>query len=239
MNVNLLEKARGQASILLNIFTNDIDREKFLDKIIQASEDKIESIINNHLIFTQGKWYILYVYSGKEKIAKDAIIEFIIRNNIKDKIFQVETFQEEITKKNKGGENKLIKSKYSGYLIIRMIYDNEIKRNLYTVLKEKRIFLSSNNIYPVSMNYVSKIIYTYAMRYRAMMSQMLKNEENIVVECPFRVGDVVRICSGPFENKHVLVSEINLGMGQITCNVDLFNRSVTTKQPFDNIEKVY
>jgi len=71
------------------------------------------------------RWYVLQVYSGYEKIVKQALQEKVKRSNLEDGFGKILVPTEEIIEL-KGGEQRTSERKfYPGYVLIEMVMNDE------------------------------------------------------------------------------------------------------------------
>ena len=76
----------------------------------------------------EGKWYVLHTYSGYEKRVKTNVESRVASFGMEDKIFQIEVPMEEVEKHTEKGKKVISRVRVPGYVLIRMIPDEDARR---------------------------------------------------------------------------------------------------------------
>ncbi len=122
---------------------------------------------------------------------------------------------------------KKVKEKvfFPGYILIKMDLNPEsryVVENTNGVLN----FIGSNNTpVPLRSNEVSRII-----------GEVEKKEGQEVVECPFNIGDSVKVTDGPFDDFSGYVEEINKDKQKVKVMVSIFGRPTPVELDFFQVE---
>jgi transcriptional antiterminator NusG len=175
-----------------------------------------------------GDWYVVHTYSGYENKVKANLGQRIASMQMEDKIFEVVIPMEDVME-IKGGKKQVVQRKvFPGYLLVRMIYDND---SWYVVRNTPGVtgFVSSGTgtkPTPLSAREVQKIL--------AVKEDTQKKPE---YRLEWEEGDVVRIVSGPFADFTGTISEINVEQSKLRVMVNIFDRETPVELAFDQVAK--
>ena len=128
----------------------------------------------------------------------------------------------------KGGKKQVVQRKvFPGYLLVRMIYDND---SWYVVRNTPGVtgFVSSGTgtkPTPLSQREVEKIL------------AVKKETEKPAVRLEWEEGDVVRIVAGPFADFTGTINEINVEQSKLRVMVNIFDRETPVELAFDQVAK--
>ena len=175
-----------------------------------------------------GDWYVVHTYAGYENKVKANLESRIGSMQMQEKIFDVEIPMEDVME-IKGGKKQVVQKKvFPGYLLVKMIYDND---SWYVVRNTPGVtgFVSSGTgtkPTPLSKREVEKIL------------TVPKQEVKPQFRLEFEEGDVVRIISGPFADFNGTVDEINVDQSKLKVLVNIFDRETPVELGFDQVAKV-
>jgi transcription termination/antitermination protein NusG len=175
-----------------------------------------------------GDWYVIHTYAGYENKVKTNLASRIQTMQMQDKIFDVVIPMEDVME-IKGGRKQVVQKKvFPGYLLVKMIYDDEswfVVRNTPGVTG----FVSSGTGQkptPLSRREVERII------------GRKKEEAKPAFRLDFEVDDVVRIISGPFADFNGTIAEINVDQSKVKVMVNIFDRETPVELGFDQVARV-
>ncbi|HXF56451.1 MAG TPA: transcription termination/antitermination protein NusG [Actinomycetota bacterium] len=175
-----------------------------------------------------GEWYVVHTYAGYENKVKANLESRIQTMQMQDKIFDVVIPMEDVME-IKGGKRQVVQRKvFPGYLLVRMIYDND---SWYVVRNTPGVtgFVSSgtgSKPTPLSRREVEKIL---AVRE--------ETKEKPTFRLEWEEGDVVRIVSGPFADFTGTIAEINVEQSKLKVMVNIFDRETPVELAFDQVAK--
>jgi transcriptional antiterminator NusG len=175
-----------------------------------------------------GGWYVVHTYSGYENKVKTNLHQRIASMQMEDKIFDVVIPMEDVME-IKGGKKQVVQRKvFPGYLLVRMIYDND---SWYVVRNTPGVtgFVSSGTgtkPTPLSPREVEKIL--------AVKEETQRKPE---YRLEWEEGDVVRIVTGPFADFAGTISEINVEQSKLKVLVNIFDRETPVELAFDQVAK--
>ena len=145
------------------------------------------------------KWYVVRAAGGKEKKAKEYIENEIKRLGLEDYVSKVLIPTEKIYVVRNGKRIAKERNLYSGYVFVEAILTGEvihILRNTTNVID----FLGgkSNKPEPLRQSEVNKML--------GAADEMQESDENFV---DYNVGEVVKVCYGPFSGFTGVIEEVN------------------------------
>jgi transcriptional antiterminator NusG len=157
-------------------------------------------------------WYVLQVFSGREKKVKKSIQENAVKNGLKDHIKEVYIPVENIVEVKNG--KKVIKEKilWPGYVLIKMDVTDEV---WHMIKRENGVldFLGGGVPTPLSDKEVEDLV-----------KNLTAEEGDVVQKYNIDCGDVVKITEGVFINLTGTVSEIFQDKGKLSVLVSIFGR---------------
>jgi transcriptional antiterminator NusG len=177
-----------------------------------------------------GDWYVVHTYAGYENKVKANLASRINSMQMQDKIFDVHIPMEDVME-IKGGKKQVVQKKiFPGYLLVKMIYDND---SWYVVRNTPGVtgFVSSGTgtkPTPLSRREVEKIL--------AVKEEEAAKAPRFRLE--YEEGDTVRIIAGPFADFNGTISEINIDQSKLKVLVNIFDRETPVELGFDQVAKV-
>lgn len=181
--------------------------------------DKVESREKRAM---DAKWYVVHTYSGHENKVKANLEKMVENRGMKDDIFEVAVPTEEYMD-TKSGTKKLKERKlFPGYVLVKMIINDEA---WYLVRNTRGV---TGFVGPAS-----KPVPLSDAEVRALGVQ-----ETILPTVDFKVKDVVKVVSGPFENFMGTIDNINMDKRKVKVFVSMFGRETLVELDFDQVEKI-
>ena len=172
-------------------------------------------------------WYALYVTTGFEKHARDALQERIARQNVGHKFGEILLPMEKRVEIKKGVKKETEERMFPGYLFIEMTMDPEC---WHLVKGTRRVngFIggSPDNPQPLSEEEITSI------RARIEMGA-----EAQAMKARFAVGEQIRIKEGPFSDFTGVVETVHEERERLTVSVMVFGRSTPVELDFDHVDK--
>ena len=171
------------------------------------------------------RWYIVQTYSGYENKVKGNLEKRIEYMNMGDKIFRVEVPQKTVTQ-IKGGK-KLEKDEkiFPGYVLVEMIMDEDSWYVVRHTAGVTRFTGSAKKPIPAKDSEIKRII-------NRADSQTQK------IELDVKVGDKVRIVSGPFAEFIGEITEVYPDKSKLRANVSIFGRETPVELEYKQINKL-
>ena len=185
----------------------------------QAEEEAKEAKKN------QKRWYIVHTYSGYENKVKVNLEKRIEYTNMGDKIFRIEVPQKTVVQMKGGKKQEKEEKVFPGYVLVEMIMDEDswyVVRHTSGVTK----FVGSvKKPIPVKESEIKRILHRTS-------SQVEK------VELDVKVGDKVRIISGPFADFDADIIEVYPDKSKLRANVSIFGRETPVELEYKQINKL-
>jgi len=160
-------------------------------------------------------WYSLRVMSGKENKVKDTIFrELDFEKDLKANVEEILIPTENIVDIKNGKKTVKEKSLLPGYILVKMIMNNETKFFIESVDGVMSFVGPKGSPQPVTEFEMSRYL---------VSSDGDKLSAEDIDDIPFKVGDSVKVIDGPFKEFNGLVQEIN-DRNRIKVNVNIFGR---------------
>ncbi|NLA70620.1 MAG: transcription termination/antitermination protein NusG, partial [Clostridiales bacterium] len=138
------------------------------------------------------KWYVIHTYSGYENKVKQSIERMVEYRNMQNLILEVAIPEETAIEITAKGEKKVkTKKLFPGYVVIKMIVNNE---SWYLVRNTEGVtgFVGhGSNPIPLSKEEIARM-----------------GVEKVRIDLDIAIGDTIRIVSGPFEGQMGIVEAI-------------------------------
>ena len=167
------------------------------------------------------KWYVVHTYSGHENKVKANLEKMVENRGMIDDVFEVAVPTEEYVDTKSG--KKVIKERklFPGYVLVKMLINDE---SWYLVRNTRGVtgFVGS----------ASKPIPLSDKEVKALGVQ-----ETTIANIDFKVKDVIRVISGPFENFMGTIDSINLEKRKVKVYVSMFGRDTLVELDFEQIDK--
>jgi transcriptional antiterminator NusG len=157
-------------------------------------------------------WYVLQVFSGREKKVKRSIEENAVKTGMNSSVLEVYIPVENVVEVKNG--NKVVREKilWPGYVLVKMDLTDEV---WHFIKKQNEVldFLGGGAPAPLSEKEVEELV------------KNLRTEEGGVVhKYNIDCGDVVKITDGVFINLTGTVNEIFQDKGKLSVLVSIFGR---------------
>lgn len=170
------------------------------------------------------RWYIVHTYSGHENKVKVNLERRIESMNMGDKIFRVEVPQKSVTKIKDGKRTEREERVFPGYVLVEMLMDDDswyVVRHTPGVTK---FVGSQKKPIPAKDSEIKRIL----MRSAPVAAK---------VEIDLKVGEVVKIISGPFADFEGTVTEVSPEKERLKASVSIFGRETPVELAFNQVQK--
>lgn len=175
---------------------------------------------------TRKRWYIVHTYSGHENKVKINLERRIESMNMGHKIFSVEVPQKTVTKIKDNKRQEKEERLFPGYVLVEMLMDDDswyVVRHTPGVTK---FIGSEKKPVPAKDSEVRRILMRNA-------PERVKR-----VEVDIKVGELIRIISGPFAEFEGQVTEVHAEKEKVKANVSIFGRDTPVELTFGQIQKM-
>ena len=147
-------------------------------------------------------WYSLRVMSGKENKVKDTIFrELDFEKDLKANVEEILIPTENIVDIKNGKKTVKEKSLLPGYILVKMIMNNETKFFIESVDGVMSFVGPKGSPQPVTEIEMSRYLISSD-------GDEISSED--IDDIPFKVGDSVKVIDGPFKEFDGLVQELSL-----------------------------
>ncbi len=181
------------------------------------------------------KWYVLRVVSGKERKVKEYLDKEVNRSGWSETIKQVFLPMEKVYKVQNGKKVMREKNYFPGYVMIEVsdgkLTDDMVQHisNVSNVMH----FLTDGkgakgNIISLRKAEVNKML--------GKVDEM--NDQGIVMNEPFIVGETIKIIEGPFNDFNGVIEEVNDDKKKLKVTVKIFGRSTPVELNYMQVEKI-
>lgn len=170
-------------------------------------------------------WYVVHTYSGHENKAATTLKQKIESQNLKDKILDILIPTQEKIEIKEGRKNKVKEKIFPGYLLIRMILDDNTWLAIRTTPGITSFVGTANRPTPISDEEVTVI-----QKFMTMEAPKFKTT--------FSVGEAVKIVDGPFSEFLGSISEVDEERGKLKVMVSIFGRETPVELDFLQVAKL-
>lgn len=171
------------------------------------------------------KWYIVHTYSGHEnKVAKN-LKQRVQALGFENKIFDVIVPVRNTVKVTSGKKESVSEKIFPGYVLVKMILDNESWLLVRTTQGVTSFIGAGNKPTPISEKEVEVI-------------QKFMNTEEPMYKTSFTVGEAIKIVDGPFADFLGTIDEIDEAKGKLKVLVSIFGRETPVELDFLQVNKL-
>jgi transcriptional antiterminator NusG len=207
----------------------DYDPEPiYLEGEAEAQEDEGPRVVLEDLpsnLSQERHWYVIHCYSGYENKVRHAIEQRIETMGMRDRIFDVIIPTEEEIEVKDGKRRTIERRVFPGYILVEMMLDED---SWYVVRNTPGVtgFVGmGNDPTPLSEDEVKQI-----------MARM--DDDKPIFKVNFKVGQKVRISSGPFNDFIGTVAVIDADKAKVRVIVEFFGRETPVELDFMEVEKI-
>jgi transcriptional antiterminator NusG len=170
---------------------------------------------------SEGKWYAIYTYSGKESRVKANLQQRIKSTEMEDKIFDILIPSEEADDEEGDGKKKQV---LPGYVLIKMLLEDDSWYIVHNTPGVIDFASAGKDPVPVSESEIRRIKKNMGL-------------EIVKADMDFEVGDKIRVTDGVLEDHVGEVEEIDYETEQVKVSVSMFGRNTPVDLEFDQVEK--
>ena len=171
------------------------------------------------------RWYIVHTYSGYENKVKVNLEKRIEYMNMADKIFRIEVPQKTVVQVKAGKKQEKEEKIFPGYVLVEMIMDEDSWYVVRHTTGVSKFVGSVKKPIPVRESEIKRILHRTS-------SQVEK------VELDVKVGDKIRIVSGPFADFDADIIEVYPDKSKLRANVSIFGRETPVELEYNQIQKL-
>ena len=167
------------------------------------------------------RWYVVHTYSGYENKVKTNLEKIIENRGISDMIMDVKIPTETVVETKATGETKTKEHKlFPAYVFVKMIMTDETWHVVRNITGATGFVGPGSRPVPLTDEEVE-----------ALGVETVRQKE-----LSFKVGDNVKITSGPMAGFSGVVQQISDDNKKVTVNASVFGRSTPVELDVSNIE---
>lgn len=195
-----------------------------MDKDQSTKEEKKETEITAKPL-SSGRWYIVHTYSGHEDKVAKSLKQRIQSLGFENKIFDILIPVRNTIKVSQGKKEDVKEKIFPGYVLIKMILDDESWLLVRTTQGVTAFIGAGNKPTPISEKEVEAI------------QKFMKVEEPLY-KTSFTTGEAVKIIDGPFADFLGTIDEIDQTKGKLKVLVSIFGRETPVELDFLQVAKL-
>lgn len=173
----------------------------------------------------QKRWYIVHTYSGYENKVKVNLEKRIEYMNMGDKIFRIEVPQKTVTQMKAGKKQEKEEKIFPGYVLVEMIMDEDSWYVVRHTAGVTKFVGSAKKPIPAKDSEIKKIIHR-------------STAQTQKIEMDVKVGEKVRITSGPFAEFVGDITEVYPDKAKLRAMVSIFGRETPVELEYKQIQKL-
>jgi len=171
------------------------------------------------------RWYVVHTYSGHESKVKSNLLRRVESMGMENRIFQVEVPEEKVIEIKDGKRIEKPKKIFPGYVLVEMILDDESWHAVRNTPGVTSFVGASSKPVPLMDKEVRRIL-------RRSTSGKTR------VQIDLKVGDHIKVISGPFTDFSGDIIEISPERGKLKVSVSIFGRPTPVELEFSQVNKV-
>ena len=173
------------------------------------------------------KWYVIGAASGFEEKAKQTIVDNARKASLSHFFFDYQIPKQEVVEIKKGKKINSEKNFFPGYMLIKMIMNNQTWQLVKNSNKVSGFVGNENKPIPLSQNEAMK-----------MLKKADNSIEYIAPKYVYEVGQQVKVIDGPFASFNGMVEEVDEERGRLKISVSIFGRSTPVELEYTQVEKM-
>ena len=173
------------------------------------------------------RWYVVQAFSQYENSVKKALAERIERAGLEDLFGEILVPSEEVVEMRDGVKRRSERKFFPGYVLVQVDMTDEAWHLIKSVPRVLGfIGNSGGKPTPITEREAEQIL-----------NRVKDSTEKPKPKTLFDVGEMVRVCDGPFNDFTGTVEEVNYEKSRLRVAVSIFGRSTPVELGFDQVEK--
>jgi transcriptional antiterminator NusG len=172
-----------------------------------------------------GKWYVIHSQTGHEERVKNGLEQRVKSMSLEHKVFEVVIPIREVVVVKKGKKTKQKEKVFPGYILVRMILDDESWLVVRTTEGVTGFIGAGLKPTPISEKEVDAIM-------------KFVQQEQPKFKAKFSVGEAVKITEGPFSDFLGSIESIDDERGKVRVLVSIFDRDTPVELDFLQVQKL-
>lgn len=193
-----------------------------MDPIVENIE-KTEEI--KKVVPESARWFVVHTQSGFEARAKEALSQRIKGLGMEDQIFDIVIPLRDIVTIKKGKKKNVKEKVFPGYLLIRMILNDESWLVVRTTQGITGFVGAGNKPTPITEKEVEAI-------------KKFVEQEQPKFKAKFSIGEAVKVNDGPFTDFIGSIESMDDEKGKVKVLVSIFGRETPVELDFLQVSKL-
>ena len=198
----------------------DLQAERAEAEALASAEEEKKAAKKN-----QKRWYIVHTVTGHENKVKVNLEKRIEYMNMGEKIFRVEVPQKTVTQMKGGKKQEREEKIFPGYVLVEMIMDEDSWYVVRHTAGVTKFVGSAKKPIPARDSEIKKIIHR-------------STTQTQKIEMDVKVGEKVRIISGPFAEFVGDITEVYPDKAKLRAMVSIFGRETPVELEYKQIQKL-
>lgn len=194
------------------------------ENIISTTESEEKSSASIQTV-AKKRWYVVHTYSGHEGKVKSNLLRRVESMGMENRIFQVEVPEEKVIEIKDGKRVEKPKKIFPGYVLVEMILDDESWHAVRNTPGVTSFVGASNKPVPLMKDEVKRIL-----------GRSSSGKKRVQID--LKVGDHIKVISGPFTDFTGDIIEISPERGKLKVSVSIFGRPTPVELEFPQVNKV-
>ncbi len=192
---------------------------------LEPEGEKIEDKKPDAKASDEAKWYIVHTYAGHENKVATNLKQRVQTMGFEDRIFDIIVPTRNTIKVSQGKKENVKEKIFPGYVLIKMILDDESWILVRTTQGVTAFIGAGNKPQPISDKEVEAI-------------QKFMDMEEPLYKASFSVGEAVKIVDGPFADFLGTIDNIDEARGKLRVLVSIFGRETPVELDFLQVQKI-
>lgn len=171
------------------------------------------------------KWYVVHTQSGFEAKSKESLEQRLKTLGYEDKIFDIVIPTRDVVTIKKGKKKLLREKVFPGYLLIKMILDDDSWLVVRTTQGITGFVGTGTKPTPITEQEVEAI-------------KRFVEQEQPKFKAKFSVGEAVKVTDGPFSDFIGSIESIDDAKGKVKVLVSIFGRETPVELDFLQVSKL-
>ncbi|ACX95174.1 transcription termination/antitermination protein NusG [Halothiobacillus neapolitanus] len=173
------------------------------------------------------RWYVVQAFSQFENSVKKALEERIEREGLQSLFGEILVPSEEVVEMRDGVKRRSERKFYPGYVLVQIDMTDEAWHLVNSVPRVLG-FVGDSGGKPTPIS---------SKEAEAIMTRVKDSTDKPKPKTLFDVGEMVRVCDGPFNDFTGVVEEVNYEKSRLHVAVSIFGRSTPVELGFDQVAK--
>ena len=196
-----------------------------MSKAEDLQKEAKEAVSSGSPLNDSAKWYVIHIQTGYEARVKAALEQRVKSLGVDDKVFDIVIPMREIVVVKKGKKSKANEKVFPGYILVRMILDDESWLVVRTTEGVTGFVGAGLKPTPITDKEVAAIM-------------KFVNQDQPKFKAKFSVGEAVKITEGPFSDFLGTIEAIDDEKGKVRVLVSIFDRETPVELDFLQVSKL-